>query len=43
MVMVIIDAKVILLCPIENRTDQELTVAYRTLLGRANATGLEVS
>ena len=42
MVMVTIDANTILLCPIKNRTDQELTKAYRTLLGRAKATGLEV-
>ena len=32
MVMVTIDANAILLCPIKNRTDQELTKAYRTLL-----------
>ena len=32
MVMATIDANVILLCPIKNRTDQELTVAHRTLL-----------
>ena len=42
MVMVTIDANAILLCPFKNRTDQELTKAYRTLLGRAKATGLEV-
>ena len=42
MVMVTIDANAILLCPIKNRTDQELTAAYRTLLGRAKTTGLEV-
>ena len=42
MVMVTIDANAILVCPIKNRTDQELTKAYRTLLGRAKATGLEV-
>ena len=32
----------VLLCVIKNRTDQELTVAYRTLLGKAKATWLEV-
>ena len=37
-----IDANAILLCPIKNRTDQELRMAYRSLLGRAKATGLEV-
>ena len=42
MVMVTIDANAILLSPIKNRTDQELTVAYRTFLGRAKATRLEV-
>ena len=42
MVMVTIDANAILLCLIKNRTDQEPTKAYRTLLGRAKATGLEV-
>ena len=29
------------MCPIKNRTGQELTKAYRTLLGRVKATGLE--
>ena len=42
MVMGTIDANAILVYPIKNRTDQELTKAYRTLLGRAKATGLEV-
>ena len=42
MVMVTIDVNAILLCPIKNRSDQELTVTYRTLVGRAKATGLEV-
>ena len=40
--MITIDANAILLCPIKNRSDQELTKAYRILLGRAKATGLEV-
>ena len=40
--MVTIDAHAILLCPIKSRTDQESTVAYRTLLGRTKATELEV-
>ena len=40
--MVKIDANAILVCPIKNRTDQELTKAYRILLGGAKATGLEV-
>ena len=42
MVMVTINANAILLCPIKNRTDQESTKAYKTLPGRAKATGLEV-
>ena len=42
MAMITIDANAILLCPIKNRSDQELTKAYRILLGRAKATGLEV-
>ena len=42
MVMVTIDVNAILLCPIRNRTDQELAKAYVTLLARAKATGLEV-
>ena len=41
-VMVTTDANAILVCPIKNRTDQELTKTYRTLMGRAKATGLEV-
>ena len=41
-VMVTTDANAILVYPIKNRTDQELTKAYRTLMGRAKATGLEV-
>ena len=41
-VMATINANAIFLCPIKNRADQELTKAYRTLLGRANTTGLEV-
>ena len=38
MVMVTIDANAILVCPIKNRTDQELTKAYKILLRRAKAT-----
>ena len=41
MVMVTVDANTILLYPIKNRTDQELTNAYRTPLGRTKATGLK--
>ena len=38
MVIVTIDSNVILVCPIKNRTDQELTKAYKILLRRAKAT-----
>ena len=42
MVMVTIDGNTVLVCPIKNRSDQELRKAYLTLLGRAKATGLDV-
>ena len=42
MVMVTIDANTILVCPIKNKSDQELRQAYLKLLDRAKATGLQV-
>ena len=42
MVMVTIDANTILVCPIKNRSDQELRQAYLKLLDRAKVTGLKV-